>query len=138
MSVLALIALAAVVEPVADASELLRFRIDPVNNTLQVSEFVLCSPRVYDAQIDADERTRELVLNVELGDSGKAWLAEKTAENVGRQMHIMIGSEIVSSPVINEAITGGTLSLTGLTVEENKRVQKALLKPCKMTKVSPE
>ncbi|MBV7259550.1 SecDF P1 head subdomain-containing protein [Erythrobacter crassostreae] len=138
MNAFFLFALAALAEPAAPPAELVRFLVQDEETGKQTSEFVLCSPRVYVAQIDPDEYSGEMVLNIELGEKGKVWLAETSAKNVGQKMQIIIGDETVSSPVINEPITGGMLVLTGLTLSESKRVQEAMLRPCKTMEASSE
>ncbi len=61
-------------------------------------------------------------------DEEGAKLFEKiTSENVGRQLAIFLDGEVISSPVIQEAIAGGTATITGqFTPNEGKALVENL------------
>ena len=64
-------------------------------------------------------KNKEYVVALELTEEGTTKFAEATAANVGKQISIIYDGETVSSPKVNEAITGGTAYITGdFTYEE--------------------
>jgi preprotein translocase subunit SecD len=64
---------------------------------------------------------RPQVLFVLKGD-GPNKLAEHTSANVGKFMPIVLDKRVISSPQIEGAITGGQGVITGLTLEEARRL----------------
>ena len=52
-------------------------------------------------------------VGVSFTDEGTKKFAEATKANVGKQIAIIYDNNIVSAPVVNEAITGGQCSITG-------------------------
>ena len=62
---------------------------------------------------------REYSVELNLNESGKEKFAKATEENVGKTISIIYDSETISSPRVNEAITGGQAYITGnFTFEE--------------------
>lgn len=62
---------------------------------------------------------REYSVELSLNESGKEKFAKATEENVGKTISIIYDSETISSPRVNEAITGGQAYITGnFTFEE--------------------
>lgn len=53
------------------------------------------------------------VINFELSPKGAEIFAEHTAANVGKHLTIVLDKQVISSPVINEAIPGGQGSISG-------------------------
>lgn len=69
----------------------------------------------------------EPLVNVKFNEEGAQLFAELTRANVGRQIGIFLDGELLSSPVVNEAITGGTAVISGnFTVEEAQTLSKNL------------
>ena len=61
----------------------------------------------------------EYMVYLDLTSEGAKTFAEVTAANVGQQISIYMDDILLSSPTVNEAITGGKASITGnFTVEE--------------------
>ena len=61
----------------------------------------------------------EYMVYLDLTSEGAKTFAEITAANVGQQISIYMDDILLSSPTVNEAITGGKASITGnFTVEE--------------------
>lgn len=60
----------------------------------------------------------EYVVTLNMTDEGSDKFAEATAANVGSYISIIYDSEVISSPTVNEAITGGTAVITGLESRE--------------------
>lgn len=57
----------------------------------------------------------EYVVKLELTSSGADAFATATSENVGNYIYIVYNDEIISSPVVNEAITGGSAYISGMS-----------------------
>jgi preprotein translocase subunit SecD len=66
----------------------------------------------FTAQQQAGISGEPLIL-IDFNDEGKALFAEITASNVGEQLAIFLDGQLLSSPVINEAITGGSAQISG-------------------------
>lgn len=56
----------------------------------------------------------EYVVEIEFDKEGTKAFADTTTENVGKQISIIYDDEVVSSPVVNEAITGGKCEINGM------------------------
>jgi|TARA_R110000824_G_scaffold401771_1_gene615908 preprotein translocase subunit SecD len=57
--------------------------------------------------------TNEPIVVLYFNDEGSALFASITSENVGKQLAIFLDGEPISTPVIREAITGGTATISG-------------------------
>lgn len=69
----------------------------------------------------------EPMVNVKFNEEGAKLFAELTRDNVGQQIGIFLDGELLSSPVVNEAITGGTAVITGsFTAEEARALAQNL------------
>lgn len=69
----------------------------------------------------------EPLVTVKFNEEGARLFAEITRANVGKQIGIFLDGELLSSPVVNEAITGGTAVISGsFTVDEAKILAKNL------------
>lgn len=70
-----------------------------------------------------DSMTDQPVISITFNERGAAQLAELTRNNVGQQMAIVLDDLILSAPVIQEPIFGGSLQLAGgFTVEGADRL----------------
>ncbi|MDO4473626.1 MAG: protein translocase subunit SecD [Eubacteriales bacterium] len=66
-----------------------------------------------------DMNNKEYMVELNLNEEGAQKFAEATTANVGKQISIVYDGETISSPTVNEAITGGTAYITGkFTYEE--------------------
>lgn len=71
--------------------------------------------------------SNEPLVAVKFTEEGGELFAEITRANVGRQLGIFLDGEMISAPVINEAITGGTAIISGgFTPDEAKELAKNL------------
>jgi protein-export membrane protein SecD len=69
----------------------------------------------------------EPMVSVKFNAEGAELFAELTRANVGQQIGIFLDGELLSSPVVNEAITGGTAVITGsFTAEEARALAQNL------------
>lgn len=65
----------------------------------------------------------EPYVKLEFNNEGKALFAEATKENIGKIIKIVMDEDVVSSPVVQSAITDGTAIVSGtFTVEEAEEV----------------
>lgn len=55
----------------------------------------------------------EYLINFELKSDGAKIFGEHTSANVGNYLTILLDKQVISAPVINDAITGGTGSISG-------------------------
>lgn len=71
--------------------------------------------------LNFDSYTNKPVVVVSFNDEGKKLFADLTKNNIGKQMSIFLDGNIISSPVIQEEISGGEATISGgFTIEEAK------------------
>ncbi|MEN9920859.1 MAG: hypothetical protein RL538_752 [Candidatus Parcubacteria bacterium] len=69
----------------------------------------------------------EPLVSVKFNEEGGQLFADITRNNVGRQLGIFLDGELLSAPVINEAITGGTAIISGnFTADEARALAENL------------
>jgi preprotein translocase subunit SecD len=74
--------------------------------------------QVADATQSFDQQTNEPVVVIRFDGTGGNRFAKATRENVGRPFAIILDNVVLSAPVINEPILGGSAQITGsFTVE---------------------
>ncbi len=67
------------------------------------------------------------IVVLHFNEEGAALFEQITSENVGRQLAIFLDGEVISSPVIQETIAGGTATITGqFTPNEGKALVENL------------
>jgi preprotein translocase subunit SecD len=72
-----------------------------------------------DAQPSFDQRTSEPVVSFRFNSSGARKFAEATQQNVGKPFAIVLDNQVVSAPVIQEPILGGSGQISGtFTVQQ--------------------
>ena len=69
--------------------------------------------RLSDARSGYDERTGQPIISFRLDSIGARQFSEITRANVGRPFAIVLDNKVLSAPVINEPITGGSGQITG-------------------------
>ena len=70
------------------------------------------------AQQGFDPQTNEPVVNIQFDQQGGARFAKLSTENVGRPFGIILDGQVLSTPVFNEPILGGSAQISGgFTVE---------------------
>jgi preprotein translocase subunit SecD len=67
-------------------------------------------------------------VNLEFTDEGAKKFADVTARNVGKQIAITLDGEILTNPVVQEAITGGRAQITGERTMEDANHLAILLR----------
>lgn len=79
----------------------------------------LDSRHVKKAYIETSTYNQKSFVMVEFNYAGTELLAEITARNIGRQVGVFVGDELITAPTVNEAITGGVVQITGqFTLEQ--------------------
>jgi preprotein translocase subunit SecD len=72
-----------------------------------------------DAQPGFDQRNGEPIVTFRFNNRGATRFAQATSENVGRPFAIVLDNEVISAPVIQTPITGGSGQISGrFTVEQ--------------------
>ena len=59
--------------------------------------------------------TSKYVVSLEFNDEGKQKFADATSANVGKIIYIVYDGKVVSAPRVNEAITGGSAQIDGMS-----------------------
>mgnify|MGYP003759449067 CR=1 FL=1 len=80
---------------------------------------VLTGKDLKDAQAQIDQSNRNLV-SLEFSDDGAKKFADLTARNVGKHISILLDKQVLTSPVVEEAIPSGKAVITG-----NRSIQEA-------------
>lgn len=79
------------------------------------------------AGANSGQLSNEPIISVRFTPEGSDLFAEITRNNVGNQLGIFLDGEILSAPVINEAITGGTAIISGgFNLEEARSLAQNL------------
>lgn len=79
------------------------------------------------AQQGFDDRTNAAIVTITFDQAGGAKFAKLTTENVNRRFAIVLDGKILSAPVIQEPIIGGTARISGnFTVETANQLAIAL------------
>ena len=89
---------------------------------------IISGEGIANATSGLDQQRGEYVVDVEFkSDAAKTW-ADFTAANVGTQTAFTLDSQVVSAPVINEAIPGGRTQITGQFTADSARELANVLK----------
>jgi preprotein translocase subunit SecD len=90
-----------------------------------------------DAQASFDQRTGQPIVNFKFNSAGARKFARATQDNVGRPFAIVLDNEVISAPVIHEAITQGQGQISGNFTVESANNLAILLRsgalPAKLT-----
>lgn len=74
-----------------------------------------------------DQNSGKPAVSIEFTDEGSKKFEEITGRNVGKPLAIILDNEVVSAPVVNEKIVGGTAQISGsFTVEEAEKLEVQL------------
>jgi preprotein translocase subunit SecD len=83
------------------------------------SEVLMTGDTVTDARVRPGSHLEGTYVTVDLDSRGAQIFGNITAENVGRQLAIILDNTVYSAPVIKEPIPGGHVQITGnFTIEE--------------------
>ncbi len=79
---------------------------------------IVTGEELVDAQPGFDQRTSEPIVTFRFNASGARKFAQVTRDNIGRPFAIVLDNEVISAPVIRDAITQGSGQISGnFTVE---------------------
>ncbi|UXA20149.1 protein translocase subunit SecD [Mycobacterium sp. SMC-4] len=89
---------------------------------------IISGEQIANANSGLDQQRGEYVVDVEFkSDAARTW-ADFTAANVGTQTAFVLDSQVVSAPVIQEAIPGGRTQITGQFNQDSARELANVLK----------
>lgn len=81
-----------------------------------------------DAQPRFDQQTGRPVVSFRLNGQGARRFADISSQNIGRRFAIVLDNKVISAPVIQSAITGGSGQITGNFTEETANDLAVLLR----------
>lgn len=83
---------------------------------------VMTGTDLKDAQANIEQSSRSVV-SLEFSDEGAKKFADLTTKNVGKPISILLDKKVLTSPVVQEPITGGKAQITGSkTIEEAQQL----------------
>jgi SecD/SecF fusion protein len=92
-----------------------------------------------DAQAGFDQQNGQPIVNFKFNTSGARKFGRATTENVGRMFAIVLDNQVISAPVINEPIPGGSGRISGNFTVESANNLAILLRagalPAKLTPI---
>lgn len=103
-----------------DEAESLFAGIDPFVDTGLTGRY-LETARLEFAGANSGQLSNEPLVSVQFTSEGGQLFADITRANVGEQLGIFLDGELLSAPVINEAITGGTAIISGQFTPDTAR-----------------
>ena len=104
---------------VPSGSEVLYTTDEPSRPILVQKRIMVSGDSLVDAQATFDSQTSEPIVSFRFDSSGAKKFGKVTQENVGRPFAIVLDGEVISAPVIRDAILGGSGQISGsFTVEE--------------------
>lgn len=79
------------------------------------------------SQMQFDQQTYQPQISLEFNSEGSEMFAELTRKNIGKRMAIYLDNELISAPMVQEAITGGKAQITGdFSLDEAKTLVQRL------------
>jgi len=82
-------------------------------NELLYEDVALGGESLVDAQPGFDQRTSQAIVTFRFDTRGSITFGEITSSNVGRRFAIVLDNQVITAPVIQSAITGGTGQIQG-------------------------
>ena len=99
--------------------DILKSNIDPSRTYKVEKKIIISGENLIDAQPGFDQINNSSVVNFKLDTFGAKKFGFITKKNIGRNLAIVIDNEVVSAPVIRDAITTGNGQISGnFTVQE--------------------
>ena len=88
--------------------------ISETGEELKVSKkIILSGDNLLDAQPRVDNQSNEPIVSFTLDRFGAQKFGKTTTDNVGTRLAIVLDNKVISAPVIREAITGGSGTISG-------------------------
>lgn len=113
-----------------------QIELDPTNGAQELQpeafqpQFVptkLSGRHIKNAEVAFDPQTNEPMVTIDFNDEGKQLFAEITERNVQKPVAILLDGAIISAPIVQQPITGGTAQITGnFSLEEAKDLAQRL------------
>ncbi len=76
-----------------------------------------------DANVQFDQKTSKPVVAIRFSDAGAKKFEDLTAKNVGKPLPIILDKTVISAPVVQDRISGGSAIITGsFTTDEAKNL----------------
>ncbi|HKJ86683.1 MAG TPA: protein translocase subunit SecD, partial [Spirochaetia bacterium] len=91
-----------------------------------VDEFGLSGEHITEARVGSEPLTNQPTVNFVLDAEGANIFANLTRNNTGESMAIVLDERVRTSAVINEAITGGQVQISGFNQEEAQNIATVL------------
>lgn len=103
-----------------------QFEEEKTNEATPAAQLVptsLTGKELVRAQIQFDPQTGKPVVGLQFNDEGGKLFEQLTEANVGKPLAILLDSEVISAPTVQEKISGGQAVITGdFTVEQVKQI----------------
>ncbi len=74
---------------------------------------IICGENLIDAQPGFDPQTNQPIVNFRFDSQGARKFGKVTSDNVGKPFAIVLDNEVISAPIINEPILGGSGMISG-------------------------
>ncbi len=97
-------------------------------NYLLQKRVIVSGEDLIDAQPAFDHRNNEPIVNFRFNSSGAQRFGKTTQENVGRPFAIVLDGQVISAPVIRDAILGGSGQISGNFSVEQANTLSILLR----------
>ncbi len=123
------------VDPTTSAAEARQSRVPPGSIIVPADEsdgageyvlkkrVIVSGEELVDAQPGFDQRTNQPIVTFRFNASGARRFAKVTKDNVGRPFAIVLDGKVISAPVIQEPILGGSGQISGnFTVKETNEL----------------
>ena len=76
-------------------------------------KIIMSGENLIDAQPRVDNQSNQPIVSFSLDRYGAQKFGKVTTNNVGKRLAIVLDEKIISAPVIREAITGGSGTISG-------------------------
>jgi|MEHZ01.6.fsa_nt_MEHZ011639902.1_34 protein-export membrane protein SecD len=104
---------------IPSGSQLMYNNDDPKLSFVVKRRAIISGENLIDSQPGFDSQTNQPIVNFRFDTAGAKSFGKVTTENVGKPFAIVLDNIVISSPVINEPILGGSGQISGsFTVEE--------------------
>jgi preprotein translocase subunit SecD len=125
--------------PPADSEVLYETRDGQKGPVLVQKQILVSGDELIDAQPGFDQRTSEPIVTFRFNTSGARKFAAVTQENVGRPFAIVLDNEVITAPVIRDAILTGSGQISGNFTVQSANDLAILLRagalPAKLTPI---
>ncbi len=86
---------------------------DDAGNYKPTGKIVLKGDQVEDAGVSTNPNTGQIVVTLDLNDSGTKDFSDATARLVGKKIAIFMDEDLIIAPTVDEQISGGSAIITG-------------------------